>query len=79
MRGTAQVLDGLRREGWQVTYSYLAWLIRDRIFDPPAKGPGGARLWDEADVRRLRSELRRRGRYRDQGRASAPSRDLLDR
>jgi len=35
-----------------VSSSRLARAIWDRRFDPPAKGPGGAFLWTEQDIRR---------------------------
>jgi hypothetical protein len=62
MVGTAQVLDQLRAEGFEVSHSYLGWLIRDRLFIPPEKAPGGAWVWQPADIERLRQALRRRGR-----------------
>ena len=62
MRGTADVVDGLRAEGFAVTRSYVAWVLRDRHIPTPEKGPGGALIWSEADVLRLRGFLNRRGR-----------------
>ena len=62
MRGTADVVDGLRAEGFTVTRTYVAWVLRDRHIPTPGKGPGGALIWDEADVLRLRGFLFRRGR-----------------
>lgn len=62
MRGTADVVDGLRAEGFAVTRGYVAWAIRDRHVPEPGRGPGGCFLWVEADVDRLRSFLKRQGR-----------------
>jgi len=62
MRGTADVVDALRAEGFEVTRTYVAWVLRDRHIPTPQKGPGGALIWEEADVLRLRSFLHRRGR-----------------
>ena len=62
MLGTSDVLDRLRVEGFDVSAGYLQYLIRERIFEPPAQRIGGAYAWEDADVRRLRSLLVRRGR-----------------
>lgn len=62
MRGTADVVDGLRAEGFAVTRTYVAWVLRDRHIATPVKGPGGLLLWTEDDVLRLRSFLYRRNR-----------------
>ena len=43
-----------------INASRLARAIWDRRFDPPAKGPGGAFLWTEADIRRASWALLRR-------------------
>lgn len=43
-----------------VSSSRLARAIWDRRFDPPTKGPGGAFLWTEADIRRASWTLLRR-------------------
>ena len=63
MRGTVDVIDGLRAEGFAVTRTYLGFLIRDRWFSPPEKAGNGAMIWTDADVQRLRSLLIRRGRW----------------
>jgi hypothetical protein len=62
MRGTAQVVDELRAEGFMVTRTYVSWVLRDRHVPTPPKGPGGALIWADADVVRLRSFLIRRNR-----------------
>lgn len=62
MRGTAQVVDELRAEGFAVTRTYVSWVLRDRHVPTPPKGPGGALIWADADVARLRSFLLRRSR-----------------
>ena len=62
MHGTTAVVDGLRAEGFRVTVGYVQWALRDRHVPTPAKGPGGALMWEEADVQRLRGFLHRRGR-----------------
>ena len=62
MQGTADVVDGLRAEGFAVTRTYVGWALRDRHIPTPEKGPGGALIWTDADAQRLRSFLYRRGR-----------------
>ena len=62
MRGTADVVDGLRAEGFAVTRTYVAWVLRDRHVPTPQKGPGNCLLWDESDVARLKAFLYRRTR-----------------
>ena len=62
MKGTQDVLDALRAEGFRVSSAYLAWLLRDRWLESPEKAPGGAFVWTDADVQRLRSLLVRRRR-----------------
>ena len=62
MRGTADVNDALYANGFDVYPGYIQSLIRERVLPPPEKGPGGAFIWSEADIDRLRSILRRRGR-----------------
>ncbi len=62
MEGTTAVVDRLRAEGFRVNVGYVQWVLRDRHIAMPDKGPGGALIWTEADVLRLRSELIRRGR-----------------
>ena len=62
MKGTADVVDGLRAEGFAVTRTYVAWLLRDRHIPTPEKRPGGALIWTDGDVQRLRSFLYPRNR-----------------
>ena len=62
MQGTTAVVDGLRAEGFRVNVGYVQWALRDQHIPTPEKGPGGALIWTEADARRLRSFLYRRGR-----------------
>lgn len=62
MQGTTQVVDRLRSEGFQISLAYTAYLLRERIIAVPDKGIGGCLVWTEADERRLRAELLRRGR-----------------
>jgi len=52
----------LRAAGFAVTRTYVAWVLRDRHIAMPEKGPGGAFIWSEADVLRLRGFLHRRDR-----------------
>jgi len=60
--GTSQVIRQARQEDYLVTPTYVGYLIRDGILPALERGPGGAYLWTDADVERLRSILRRRGR-----------------
>ena len=58
---TADVVYELRHEGFDVSCGYVAYVLRERLIALPQK-IGTMWLWDEADVDRLRSLLRRRGR-----------------
>ena len=62
MKGTIDVVDELRSEGFAVTCGYVAWAIRDRHIPEPGRGPGNCFMWEQADTDRLRSFLRRQGR-----------------
>ena len=62
MLGTTDLVDRLRAEGFAVTRTYVAWVLSDRHIPTPEKGPGGALIWSDADVLRLRGFLCRRGR-----------------
>jgi hypothetical protein len=62
MLGTTDVLDRLREEGYDISHSYVAYLLRERIVHLPEKGPGGALIWLPTDIAALRRELGRRGR-----------------
>ncbi len=62
MIGTTWVIDALRQEGFEVSPTYVEWLLRERVIAAPQKGPGGVRIWQPQDVERLKSELIRRGR-----------------
>jgi hypothetical protein len=44
-----------------ISPSRLARAIWDRRLDPPERGPGGAFLWDDADIQRASWLLRGRG------------------
>jgi hypothetical protein len=61
MKSTAEVVDGLRSEGYVLTRTYLAWLLRDRYLPPPQKFCESY-AWTDADVDRLKGLLVRRGR-----------------
>jgi hypothetical protein len=65
MLGTTGVVDRLRAEGYDVTQSYAAYLLRERIIPSPHKGPGGVLIGLPGNVLALRDELRRRGRAPD--------------
>ena len=67
MIGTSEVVMALRAEGFRLSHSYLAYLLRERTIALPPKGPSGAFLWEDADVQRLRSELIRRNRRSEGG------------
>lgn len=60
--GTSEVVATLKAEDYDVTPSYLSYLIRDGLIPSPAKGLAGALCWEDADIARLTSILRRRGR-----------------
>lgn len=63
MRSTTEVVDELRTDGFRVTPGYIAWVLRDRHIPEPEQKLGNAFIWTEADVDRLRSFLRRQGRW----------------
>ena len=62
MIGSTELVDNLRDDGWDVSHGYVMSLIRERHLPAPPKGPGGAFVWQEADIDRLESILRRRDR-----------------
>jgi len=62
MQSTAEVVGECREAGYDVTRSYVAYLIADCVIPKPAKGPGECFLWMPVDVARLKRELRRRRR-----------------
>lgn len=64
MRRTREVIDRLRNEGYAVSPGYVQYLLRERILRPPSERFGGAYVWQEPDIERLRSVLRRRRRGR---------------
>jgi hypothetical protein len=61
MKSTAEVVDGLRREGYVLTRTYLAWLLRDGYLPPPEKFVDSY-VWGDADIARLKGILYRRNR-----------------
>ena len=67
MKGSTEVIDELRKEGYLVNCSYVQFLLRDRQIPTPPKGPGGCLVWSEPDVQRLRGVLLRRGRGPQEG------------
>jgi hypothetical protein len=62
IRGTRDVIALLLHEGFDVTWGYLGYCLRENAIASPSKGVGGVLLWTPADVDRLRSHLRRRER-----------------
>lgn len=62
MKGTAQVVDELRNVGYRVTLGYVFFLIREKHVAAPDQRVGDAYLWEQEDIDRLASQLRRRGR-----------------
>ncbi len=62
MTGTSEVVRRLKKDGFEVSHSYLAYMVREEIIAPPAKGPGGAFVWSHMDELRLRGQLIRRSR-----------------
>lgn len=61
-KGTTEVVRQLKRLGYELTPAYVNYLMREGILPQPPKGPGGVLCWGQADIDRLRSILRRRGR-----------------
>jgi hypothetical protein len=59
---TREVIDRLRDEGYSVSPGYLQYLLRERILRAPSERFGGAYVWREPDIERLRSVLKRRER-----------------
>lgn len=62
MQGTADVVRQLRREGFELSFGYLQYLVREGLFGPPQERVGVVFVWSEPDIQRLRSVLVRRGR-----------------
>ena len=62
MHRTREVIDRLRNEGYSVSPGYLQYLLRERILRAPSERFGGAYVWRELDIERLRSVLKRRER-----------------
>ena len=62
MRGTVDVVRALQDAGYRLNVGYVRWLLMERHVPMPASKVGGNLLWDESDVDRLKSVLRRRGR-----------------
>ena len=62
MIGTSGVVDHLRSQGWDLSPGYVHSLIRERVLPAPELGPGRVYIWTQADIDRLVSVLRRRGR-----------------
>jgi hypothetical protein len=62
MLSTRDVVESLRREGFDLSIGYLQFLWRERHLLRPDARFGDAFAWTDADVDRLRSVLRRRGR-----------------
>ncbi len=58
---TGAVIATLRQEGFDLTPGYLDYVLRERHLIPPERN-GVGYVWEKADVDRLRSVLRRRGR-----------------
>ena len=61
-RSTAEVVDELQSEGFDVRRSYVQFLVRDNWVPSPQK-IGNACLWDEIHINALKRELRRRNRW----------------
>ena len=65
MLGTRNVIQRLRREGYDVSCGYVMYVLRDGLMPPPQKGPANVFLWTDIDVARLRRILAKRGRRLD--------------
>ena len=74
MRSTAQIVDDLRNDGYDVSCGYVAYILRERVIALPQE-IGGIWLWEQADVDRLCGELRRRGRGPEQRSCALPTTD----
>jgi len=59
---TSGVVEELRHEGFDVTYSYLQTLYRDNPHLRPQHTFGRALVWTETDLERLQLVLEERGR-----------------
>ena len=63
MKGTREIIDGLLAEGFTTSDGHVRYLLRERVLPmPDQRGPAGVLIWSPADVDRLKSILRRRGR-----------------
>ena len=62
LKSSTEVLGNLCELGYEVTYDYLNYLVRQRLFVPPATLIAGRRVWNENDEERLKDLLQRRGR-----------------
>lgn len=58
---TEQVIRQLEGEGFDVTWGYIQFLMRERHLKPPER-VGRALIWHSQDVERLKILLRKRGR-----------------
>lgn len=58
---TEQVICQLEAEGFDVTWGYIQFLMRERHLKPPER-VGRALIWGQQDIERLKILLRKRGR-----------------
>jgi len=59
---TSDVIRRLRSEGYDITPGYLDFLFRERHLPRPPPKDGPHLRWAKADMDRLRSVLKHRGR-----------------
>lgn len=61
---TSDVVTRLNGQGFDVSPGYISYVLREGILHPPERCLGRLH-WAEADIDRLRSLLKRRGRGPD--------------
>ena len=61
MNRTVALVDTLRKEGFRVSSSHVAHLLRERAIPSSTRVSVGALAWPTAGVGPLRRELARRG------------------
>lgn len=66
MKDTREVVNDLRAEGFRVNRGYVSWTIRDLHLSAPEMKVGGAFVWNDEDIIRLRQFLLRQGRGPEQ-------------
>ncbi len=60
-KGTREVIDTFREQGYTINYDWLRWLMRARHFEEPEKVLT-VWVWEKDDISRLRKVLNKRGK-----------------